>query len=86
MSEFTKGEMKTDGQDAIRVGDTEVAHMCSNFDWKVRRATAEEISRRWNSQPDLLKACKYTETLLSKGTGQTTHALALIEAAIAKQP
>ncbi len=49
MSKFVKGEMKTDGQDAIRVGDTKVAHMCSNFDWTVRRATANEIVRRWNA-------------------------------------
>lgn len=32
---------------------------------------------------DLKTACKYTKTLLSKGIGQNTHALSLIETAIA---
>ena len=61
MSEFVKGEMKTDGQDAINkvdVDGTEVAHMCSNFDWTVRRATAKELVRRWNAFEGLLDALK----------------------------
>lgn len=34
--------------------------------------------------PDLLEACKYSHTLLLRGIGQSTHAVALLEAAIAK--
>ena len=37
-----------------------------------------------NSHDDLLAACEYTKTLLADGVGQHTHALALIEAAIAQ--
>jgi hypothetical protein len=41
------------------------------------------IDRAEASNKDLVTACEYTENLLSKGIGQHTHALALIEAAIA---
>ena len=33
---------------------------------------------------DLVAACEYTQTLLSKGVGQYTHALALLRAILAK--
>lgn len=51
-----------------------------------KRPTEEDLANAHliAAAPDLLAACKYTENLLSKGIGQRTHALALIESAIAK--
>lgn len=46
---------------------------------------AELIVRACNSHNALLKACKYTQEMLSHGTGQSTHALALIEQALKGQ-
>ena len=50
--------------------------------------SAEQLSkwayRRLRTWPALLEACKYTQELLAHGVGQATHALALIEAAIAE--
>lgn len=43
---------------------------------------AKEAKRRWNNHDALLEACKYSRNLLGNGVGQSTHALAVLEAAI----
>jgi len=47
-------------------------------------AEAEANANLYAAAPTLLDACKYTKTLLATGVGQHTHALALIEVAIAE--
>ena len=58
---------------------------------EIAEANAKELVRRWNEWPDLkqqrddlLAACEYSHTLILRKIGQTTHAVALLEAAIAK--
>ena len=38
--------------------------------------------KRVRNYTKLLEACKYTQTLLAKGIGQHTHALAMLETAL----
>ena len=55
-------------------------------DWTLilPKEMAKEIVLRCNSHPDFKTACEYTKTLLSKGIGQNTHALSLLESALTK--
>lgn len=48
------------------------------------KANAEHIVHCWNAFEDLLEACEYGKRLLLDNVGQTTHAVSLFEAAIAK--
>ena len=69
-------------------------HFCSCIDFGRSNLDADSI-RFMNEGPgkiletikqrdDLLAACEYSHTLLLRKIGQTTHAVALLEAAIAK--
>uniref|UniRef100_A0A6M3KM01 Uncharacterized protein n=1 Tax=viral metagenome TaxID=1070528 RepID=A0A6M3KM01_9ZZZZ len=53
-------------------------------DLVLRKANTEELLRRWNNHDDLVAACEYTRSLLASGIGQSTHALAMIEAVLTK--
>ncbi len=77
-SEFTKkvkrciGDVKKIPPEAKVLTDM-IFNLCDRLD-------TSEASRK-----ELWEACEYTKTLLSKGIGQHTHALALIEAATKKK-
>lgn len=72
MSEHTKGELHRHDSD-IHIQRTApdgsvVEHSCiaiANDVLPNFAANAEEIVRRWNSQPDLLKACEKSDNLLN---------------------
>lgn len=87
MSEYTKGESEylnilmsawIAGQTAERYGKSTENKIKADCEGLMR------IKPQFAITIDLLEACEYTKTLLSKGIGQHTHALALIEAAVAK--
>ncbi len=48
------------------------------------KEACKRLDRAASTKKDLLEACGYSHILLSKGIGQTTHAIAMLEAAIDK--
>lgn len=68
-------------KDLSGVTDEKLDDLLKNH--KFYRST--DIDKLESDRDKLLEACIYTRDLLSKGIGQSTHALAIIEAAIAKR-
>ena len=91
MSEFTKGELeenqsccnsidlisKEDGSIVAQITECEEDELSN-----IQRANAKELVRRWNSQPDLLKACEKAfeeshspkvEKILEAAIAKATH-------------
>ncbi len=75
-------------------GDVEIASF-EQFEGELKAeqiANADFMLLAWNSYEAnqakikaLTEACNYTKTLFTENVGQSTHALALIEAALAKE-